>query len=618
MINALFVTKRFSTYADVFLMLGLAQIIDNALRSTNQPSSIQLIDEGSRYRLQFKKPVNIELIKGITDPNLFKPVCGKKTDRSKIPTDNIFDVVFYSEQRKFYLQNRSKGLTGENAPHPPDPKTQNGVILTSMRHEKNHNELWQQGWELRDKYGFLVTSLVQAFSKSVYSSINQDVKTATDLFKNYTGSKLPSQISAVKIYIPTAVQGVNRVKADGNKTDAQKADWLILWLIANGLFSFGVSERVKIAEKKYDWRVVALEPKDISLFKYQAVLENLRKFTPPSGGHGIARFDAELVLIFCQKLLDNNESQTIEQPEDDLDIFKPANEFVRGFSGTHFGQKGQVYGVKEVFSLGLPSWIRPSNCSEFQEYHTVLKEHLYIIKSLSVEEGHSELLGFYREFITGDSWQSFFRFQISYAEYIVKRLADPKGNQPRLFSRTGLDIMTNNLTEITKDPSFLRIAKAINQATVYAGEVKSKEGSKKLDWPRTYGLAQRLSSQSSSKNDFIKELLAFLISYENENMRISEQLQKQGKNLQRVWPRKEDLDRLIELIDENKDTALIANLLIAYGYANWYEAKKSKKLDGDNDDATFERENIDDKDINSKDEFEDEDESEDEGESDDE
>jgi hypothetical protein len=36
----------------------------------------------------------------------------------------------------------------------------------------------------------------------------------------------------------------------------------------------------------------------------------------------------------------------------------------------------------------------------------------------------------------------------------------------------------------------------------------------------------------------------------------------------RVWPTKDDLDRLIELV-EDFDTVLVANLLIAYGYAKW-------------------------------------------------
>ncbi|MBA3921456.1 MAG: hypothetical protein H0X31_07065 [Nostocaceae cyanobacterium] len=42
--------------------------------------------------------------------------------------------------------------------------------------------------------------------------------------------------------------------------------------MAAGLFHFGVAERVKIAERVYDWRVVVLEPQDIKFHKYREVL----------------------------------------------------------------------------------------------------------------------------------------------------------------------------------------------------------------------------------------------------------------------------------------------------------------------------------------------------------
>ncbi len=104
----------------------------------------------------------------------------------------------------------------------------------------------------------------------------------------------------------------------------------------------------------------------------------------------------------------------------------------------------------------------------------------------------SRLLAAYRDFITGTNLHQFFRFQVSYADYVVKRLADSKAKPPRLFSLNGLNLMVKNfnhrkddqewyLTEITEDPGFLRIAKAINSATVYAG--KDEHG-----WERMYGL----------------------------------------------------------------------------------------------------------------------------------
>lgn len=588
MIKTLFVPKKFNTYADTFLMLGLARIAEYALSETKQKTEMQLVDEGTRYRIQFKKPVALEPIAKLTYADPFPPVCGQKTDRSKLPDETTpFNTVEQSEARRLYreyrFQSRGKAEWTEDAPPPPDPRTQNGVILTSMRHDRNHNTLWLEGWELRETYGLLLTALFQAFSQENYLSLDGEIKVVAEFFEQATGCQLPTQASAVKVFLPTAVQGVSRVKADGNKTDPQKVDWLSLWLIANGLFSFGISERVKIAERVYDWRVTALEPQDIKLSKYQSVLDDLRRFNPPGGTHGVARFDAELVLRFCLELLKSHEAQARERPEDELELCQPANYFIRRFVGTHFGQKGQVYGVKEVFTLGLPGWVHPENYGEFQDYQAVLKEHLSVISSLSVEEGHSEMLATYRDFITGTELRKFFPFQVSYADYVVKRLADSKARPPRLFSLSRLNTMTQkdrSFTQITRDPSFLRIAKAINQATVFAGKVQTKAGVIELDWQRNYGLAQQLSSQSGSKKDFICAIADFLAKYEHENLRISEQLQKQGKPLKRVWTTKEDLDRLIELV-EDFDTVLVANLLIAYGYAKWTKAK-----DEDPDDST--------------------------------
>lgn len=584
MIKSLLVGKKFGTYADTFLMLGLALLAEYALKKTQQTTPIQLIDEGTHYRLQFKKPVNLEPIAKLSYTNPFPPVCGKKTDRSKLPPETpIFDVVEQSELRKLYrehlYQNHSRRETGEDSPKPPHPSTQNGAILTSMRHDKNHNELWLIGWELRDNYGILLTSIFQAFSQSEPSALKTETERVAALFLAATGGKLPLQASAVKVYFPTSIQGVSRIKADGNKFDPQKTDWLSLWLIANGLFTFGISERVKISDRTYDWRVTALNPNDIYLEKYREVLNHLRQYNPPGGGHGIARFDAELVLKFCQSLLNYHPAIAELPDEDEFEIWESVNHFVSGFTGTHFGQKGQVYGVKDVFNLGLPGWISPSNSSELLDYHLVLNEHLAVISSLASEEGHSELLAAYRDFITGNNLRKFFPFQVSYAEYITKRLADSKARPPRLFSIFGLNLMIKkerSFTQITQDPSFLRIAKAINQATVFAGKVQTKKGLIELDWQRNYGLAQQLSSQSGSKKDFICAVADFLSKYEHENLRLSERFQGTEKRLMRVLPTKEDLDRLIELI-EDFDTVLVANLLIAYGYAKWTKVTEDEQ-----------------------------------------
>jgi hypothetical protein len=595
----LFITKTYSNYADTFLMLGLAQLAEYALKATKQKSEIQLIDKGTAYSLEFKKPVNLDLITKLKYSDPFPAVKGQKTDTSKLPAEiQTFDTEEQTRTRKVYrdflFHQRGKTDNGEETPKPPDPRTQNGVILTSMRHDRNHNDLWLRSWELKDNYGALIAALFQGFSQDIVNQNQVATELVAELFHKATNCKLPDTASAVKVYLPNCVQGVNRVKADSNKVDSQKADWLSLWLIATGFFHFGIAERVKIADRVSDWRVVALQPQDIRLSKYRDVIKRLLVHNPPGGSHGIARFDAELVLRFCQELLNHHQALAdsdtgVTEPEDFEIWDKPVNHFVSNFAGTHFGSKGQVYGVKEVFSLGLPAWIYPRNSSELYEYQNILDEHLKVVRSLSIDEGNSELLAAYRDFITGNDLYQFFRFQVSYGDYVTKKLADVN-SRVVLFSKQGIDLMTRNfnnklrptdqdwkLTEITEDPGFLNIAKAINSATVYAGTIREKDGkTRETGWERIYGLAQRLTSQSGSKKDFIIEISSFLASYENENLRIEEDLKKEKKS-RRIWTTKDDLDRLINLIDNPRyGCSLVANLLIAYGYAKgWGKAKEN-------------------------------------------
>jgi hypothetical protein len=596
MVSKLFVPKRYGTYADTFMMLGLAQLAEYALGQTNHKREIVMVDEGTRYRLQFKQEVDLEAIATLKPTDLFPPVLGAKTDASGIPEEVkplAFNTVQKAEERKLYreylYQGGKKLELGDDAPEPPDPRTQNGVILTSMRHDRNHNGLWAEAWNIQENFGKLIAAIFQAFGQdNLLAEGTETQKVAELLGKTF---KLPAQASAVKIFMPTAVQGVNRLKADSNKSsDSQKEDWLTLWLIAAGLFEFGLSERVKVAESTYDWRVVALEPRDISLNQYRVVLDELRKYDPPSGGHGIARFDTELVLKFSRELLNHYPAKDAPEPQQQSRRFRGQSirDFVTGFSGTHFGSKGQVYGVKEILSLGLPDWLRPDTPQEVLEYLGVLREHLAIVRSLSADEGHSELLAAYRDFITSSNLNQFFRFQASYADYIVKRLANSQTKfPPARFSKEGLDTMTQSfntrkndkdwlLTEITEDSGFLRIAQAINSATVYAGTVRDKDGNTKdTGWERMYGLAQRLSSQAGSKKDFIIEITSFLAAYENENLRIDDELRKKDKP-RRIWTTKDDLDRLVRLIDKF-GSSLVGNLLIAYGYAKgWGKTSDSE------------------------------------------
>ena len=87
MIKALYVPKSYGAYSDTCLMLGLACLAEYALGATGQKQGMQLIDEDTCYRIQLKKPMNLDKIECIPYFDLFPPVVGSNTDTNKIPSD---------------------------------------------------------------------------------------------------------------------------------------------------------------------------------------------------------------------------------------------------------------------------------------------------------------------------------------------------------------------------------------------------------------------------------------------------------------------------------------------------------------------------------------------------
>jgi hypothetical protein len=90
MTEALFIPKQFNTYADTFVLLGLAQLVEDALRRTQQREEMQLIDEGTYYQIQLARPLNLEALAQLDYTNPFRPVKGQKTDWSQMPAETPF------------------------------------------------------------------------------------------------------------------------------------------------------------------------------------------------------------------------------------------------------------------------------------------------------------------------------------------------------------------------------------------------------------------------------------------------------------------------------------------------------------------------------------------------
>jgi hypothetical protein len=96
MIEALYVPKSYGTYSDTCLMLGLACLAEYVLGATGQKQGMQLIDEGTCYRIQFNKPMDLSKIESIPYFDLFPIVVGAKTIALRKNIRTVFEGSIYT------------------------------------------------------------------------------------------------------------------------------------------------------------------------------------------------------------------------------------------------------------------------------------------------------------------------------------------------------------------------------------------------------------------------------------------------------------------------------------------------------------------------------------------
>ena len=194
MVDTLYIPKEYGNYADVFQMLGIAIVIQNYLRLTNSKEEIKIKDFGYCYQLKFQD-IDLTNSPEIKLSQLFPIIKGNKTKLDGIPVDEIvvFDVVENSEQRKLYLNSRyqkEKVKNSEEGIEPPDPRTQNSSVLTSMRHDRNHVNLWKDFWEIKDNFGALATCIFEVYGKAIVLDTQSRNQLVADLFKEKNKSKI--------------------------------------------------------------------------------------------------------------------------------------------------------------------------------------------------------------------------------------------------------------------------------------------------------------------------------------------------------------------------------------------------------------------------------------------
>lgn len=194
----------------------------------------------------------------------------------------------------------------------------------------------------------------------------------------------------------------------------------------------------------------------------------------------------------------------------------------------------------------------------------LIKEHLEVVHG--IEESHSDgynLLRTYRDFVAGENWEAFFDFATGYAHEILRRYNQGKKWVPTFSTIHLRRLMMSSkqpLSPILENQGFQNVAAAIRYSTIIP---QSRKANKKDNlYEVRYGLGAEFKRKSTVRDEFVTALTDFMQSYNQENV---QKLESKGQQMRKDL-RTSDIDEVVRLVDEY-GCELVANLLIAYGYA---------------------------------------------------
>ena len=572
-----FVPKRTGTYADVFLVYGLATILDRLAGQAKGEFAkprIEIADAGPYYKVRLSEPVQ----EGWIPETLFfrSPapfLTNRRTPADEVPPDtNTRDVDATWGQVRAYQAIRS-ALWGEGV---------RGSDLEQQLRDQEPPGDWTVvaflgDWRMQaiDIYNRIIAQW--AASRGMAA---EHVRTVLQLFATPENDKswlqpwentarqygLRTQDTASQLLNPHQGKGLNEPKANALRMDnIRDRPWLEEFLKAVGLWVCLVPRRVVDVE---DWKAYVLAPLCLDFRVQREVMACFNRYlwNERRRDETSLKSDATSLLLFTRAWLDYVET---EQPEEDFDADLVALAPEKAVSGFHVAQfkllSRNAYTMVNLSFLNLPRWTgTPRSRAEILNLKEVIDEHLAVIRE--IDETRSDgynLLRTYRDFVAGNNWSAFFDFAAGYSHEIVRRYNEGARWVPT-FSPCQLRrlIMAANkpLLPIVENEGFQNVAYAIRYSTVIPQSRKAR-GQDSLYEVR-YGLGAELKRKATVRDEFIVALGDFLQSYNQENAQKLENTRQQMRRDLRTT----DLEEVVRLVD-TYGSEVVANLLIAYGYA---------------------------------------------------
>ena len=559
----LYIEKQTGTPADTLLAFGVADLLDTVLTTAR----VELKDMGDCYEVSFS--ANSDWY----DDAQFQHLCpGLNTATKQSPIGYQINYLQHQENNRRYFKAREQkveeAVLQEQGLTPPAPDWPVWAIINQMSAIGGYHKVLERWQGHKDCFAELMTIVNRLFKKRP-----NPLAAAEAEWKQLAKQHSINTISVAQLQVinPGMGKGGNSIKATGLGIGGLKGFWLIEYLKFAGFYRAALPRVVSGVKDRKTYVVV---PKQLSLQRHNDIFRTFqRNFFASSA----IKMDILAALRYCQTFVE--QWRDGQEQEDELGYGGNPADFVAAIESIFYKHLGSAHATLNLSSITLPNWVKEVTTEEeAEQLLNLFDEHQRIIYPLKENEGDAhKLLQLYRRFFSGRELRAFLSFCCLYGSYVMSEYV--KGNRPKLFTTTNLEILMSNhaqsekLMEIVGKDGFLRIAAAIRASTINPQYFKAIGNAGPYEV--RYGLGQDLVRNASYPKKFIAALGKFTQSYMQENGRINERYN--GKPpVNRTQIREGDLQEVIGLIDQF-GSETVASLLVAFGYASKPSEKPSEE-----------------------------------------
>ena len=590
--DSYFVDKTTDTFADTLLAYGFASLLDGLLSDNHSEATVRIRDAGSSFVLALDQPIEdgFECVDWFCALPFIET--GSKKPPEGWPPAQIIDYdverarvsEFFEVLRQLPADALRSGATVDEFPARaqlealrPRPTWEVITQINQMAGITAYTKVLKAWFDCRECFPGLIRLLLGLFAVAP-----NDVDRVTNAWKTLRkehGLPVNDEVTSLQLLNPAMGMGLNRTKSDGaTQLDNRDNFWVLEFLKFWGMYVAGIPRTVRPATpagRSRDLKIYVLHPVNLTLETHKNVFRDFNKRMWPATA-------IKMDILAAFRYMDVFLSQWLAGQLSDIRWDEESGNHVGGLTAAFYKDMGNAKALLNLSEIALPRWMTAENIEQGKHYQNVLEEHQLIVSSLKeryVEQYN--LLVNYRDFLSGQDLDMFFKFCGAYSTLLMSRIA--KEQWAPQFSTSNLEVLImshdRKLKPVVASPGFQNIARAIRLSTVRPQRQKAR--GERGPYDVRYGLGTDLLRTAAYPDRFIQALGEFMHAFNQENAQIYEREADEKGNLpvhlRRASITTKDIADVVNLIDVY-GSQTVGNLLVAFGYARDPREQNSEAL----------------------------------------